>query len=127
MDSRTDFALRQRLLKSLLAKSYEKLLGDFSGPSSFSSNQNKTAPRWGAVLFGGREWTRTIDLLRVKQVISPAELRAHIGDPNGNRTRVTAVKGRCLNRLTIGPWVSDPIIGEKVVAVSGFEPLTLRV
>ena len=25
------------------------------------------------------------------------------GDPTGNRTRVTAVKGRCLNRLTIGP------------------------
>ena len=24
-------------------------------------------------------------------------------DPNGNRTRVTAVKGRCLNRLTMGP------------------------
>ena len=25
------------------------------------------------------------------------------GDPTGNRTRVTAVKGRCLDRLTIGP------------------------
>ena len=25
------------------------------------------------------------------------------GDPDGNRTRVTAVKGRCLNRLTTGP------------------------
>ena len=25
------------------------------------------------------------------------------GDPTGTRTRVTAVKGRCLNRLTIGP------------------------
>ena len=25
------------------------------------------------------------------------------GDPDGNRTRVTAVKGRCLSRLTIGP------------------------
>ena len=24
-------------------------------------------------------------------------------DPDGNRTRVTAVKGRCLNRLTTGP------------------------
>ena len=27
-------------------------------------------------------------------------------DPDGNRTRVTAVKGRCLNRLTTGPkWI----------------------
>jgi hypothetical protein len=25
------------------------------------------------------------------------------GDPDENRTRVTAVKGRCLNRLTTGP------------------------
>ena len=25
------------------------------------------------------------------------------GDPYGNRTHVTAVKGRCLNRLTNGP------------------------
>ena len=27
------------------------------------------------------------------------------GDPYENRTRVTAVKGRCLNRLTNGPYV----------------------
>ena len=34
----------------------------------------------------------------------PAELIAHIsGDPTGIRTRDTAVKGRCLNRLTMGP------------------------
>lgn len=26
-----------------------------------------------------------------------------LGDPTGNRTRVTAVKGRCLDRLTMGP------------------------
>ena len=26
------------------------------------------------------------------------------GDPIENRTRVTAVKGRCLNRLTMGPY-----------------------
>ena len=39
------------------------------------------------------------------------------GDPDGNRTRVTAVKGRCLNRLTTGP----------LVALTGFEPVTLRV
>ena len=35
----------------------------------------------------------------------PAELILHYidGDPYGIRTRVTAVKGRCLNRLTNGP------------------------
>ena len=35
-------------------------------------------------------------------------------DPYGTRTRVTAVKGRCLNRLTKGPYV----MAEK----EGFEP-----
>ena len=40
------------------------------------------------------------------------------GDPWGNRTPVTAVKGRCLNRLTNGPYV---------VAEVGFEPTTCRV
>ena len=40
----------------------------------------------------------------------PAELILHVihslknGDPYGIRTRVTAVKGRCLNRLTKGPY-----------------------
>ena len=32
-----------------------------------------------------------------------------IGDPYGNRTHVTAVKGRCLNRLTNGPGSGDLI------------------
>ena len=27
----------------------------------------------------------------------------NVGDPDENRTRDTAVKGRCLNRLTTGP------------------------
>ena len=30
-------------------------------------------------------------------------------DSNGNRTRVTAVKGRCLNRLTMEPHLRDAI------------------
>ena len=38
-------------------------------------------------------------------------------DPYGIRTRVTAVKGRCLNRLTKGPT--------KMVSYAGFEPATL--
>ena len=33
----------------------------------------------------------------------PTALSRSIGDPNGSRTRVTAVKGRCLSHLTTGP------------------------
>ena len=43
----------------------------------------------------------------------PAELILRSGDPYGIRTRVTAVKGRCLNHLTNGP-----VLAEK----KGFEP-----
>ena len=39
------------------------------------------------------------------------------GDPYETRTRVTAVKGRCLNPLTTGP----------LVAAMGLEPMTFRV
>ena len=39
------------------------------------------------------------------------------GDPWENRTPVTAVKGRCLSRLTNGP----------MVAGIGLEPMTYRV
>ena len=35
----------------------------------------------------------------------PTELILHNGDSYGTRTRVTAVKGRCLNRLTKEPWL----------------------
>ena len=40
------------------------------------------------------------------------------GDPYGIRTRVTAVKGRCLNRLTKGPLMKSYLAESK-----GFEPL----
>ena len=51
------------------------------------------------------------------------------GDPDGNRTRVTAVKGRCLSRLTTGPlcnYRSHKGSGN-LVAETGFEPVTYRV
>ena len=54
--------------------------------------------------------TRTDNLLITNQLLCQL---SHIGmfmpiilklnDPNEIRTRVTAVKGRCLNRLTMGP------------------------
>ena len=55
-----------------------------------------------------------------------------IGDPYENRTRVTAVKGPCLNLLTNGPSF-EGYTGETpkhlsgLVAATGFEPVTLRV
>ena len=45
--------------------------------------------------------------------ISEPDLSAKIhpfGDPCGNRTRVTGVRGRCLNRLTNGPWTAFPAL-----------------
>ena len=51
------------------------------------------------------------------------------GDPDGTRTRVAAVKGRSLNRLTTGPFVymeSDKSVLD-LVAATGFEPVTPRV
>ena len=69
-----------------------------------------------------------------------------LGDPYGNRTHVTAVKGPCLNLLTNGPYriqdfaktasfqpatiATGPQVLAKpciLVAVTGFEPVTLRV
>ena len=58
------------------------------------------------------------------------------GDPYENRTRVTAVKGRCLNRLTTGPYMrglkpfyENTSVGRcvELVAAVGFEPTTNRV
>ena len=38
-----------------------------------------------------------------KRADAKASALLRFGDPYGNRTHVTAVKGRCLNRLTNGP------------------------
>ena len=53
-----------------------------------------------------------------KAGILPLNYTRICGDPYENRTRVTAVKGPCLNLLTNGPYL---------VAVTGFEPVTPRV
>ena len=36
-------------------------------------------------------------------------------DPNEVRTRVTAVKGRCLSHLTMGPKEPDALVGFKLI------------
>ena len=61
--------------------------------------------------------------------------RAFSGDPDENRTRVTAVKGPCLNLLTTGPTLMQKAPEKKkaeaksalLVAATGLEPVTLRV
>ena len=57
---------------------------------------------YGIVFHKADDRTRTDNLLITNQLLCQL---SHIGinDPDGNRTRVTAVKGRCLNRLTMEP------------------------
>ena len=50
-----------------------------------------------------------------------------IGDSYENRTRVTAVKGRCLDRLTKEPFSFVVVVVWFLVAAVGFEPTTCRV
>ena len=57
---------------------------------------------------GGDNRTRICDLPRVRRTLYRLSYASiwtakNGGDPDGNRTRVTAVKGRCLDRLTTGP------------------------
>ena len=40
-------------------------------------------------------------------------------DPYGIRTRVTAVKGRCLNRLTKGPYRKNSGGGDRTPDLTG--------
>ena len=47
--------------------------------------------------------------VRAKKEQTPFGVCSFFGDPYGNRTHVTAVKGRCLNRLTNGPGSGDLI------------------
>ena len=67
---------------------------------------------------------------------APHKRKGRNGDPDENRTRVTAVKGRCLNRLTTGPYMrglkpfyENTSVGRcvELVAAVGFEPTTNRV
>ena len=48
-------------------------------------------------------------------MLTPTPRNLFSDDPYGIRTRVTAVKGRCLNHLTNGPYL--------VMESKGFEPL----
>ena len=64
-------------------------------------------------------WCHTNPSAWINKTVEHRSVRLfYFGDPYGNRTHVTAVKGPCLNRLTNGPWV---------VAEMGFEPMTCRV
>ena len=54
---------------------------------------------------GATSQIRTEDPRFTRAVLWPTELKWQFGDPDGNRTHVSAVKGRCLNRLTTGPYM----------------------
>ena len=55
--------------------------------------------------------------------IKESYIRQDVNDSDGNRTRVTAVKGRCLNRLTTEPYLYSFI---KKTPRVGLEPTTAR-
>ncbi len=59
------------------------------------------------------KWCRREDLnpqpTDYKSVALPVELHRH-GDPYGIRTRVAAVKGRCLRPLDQGAFIEDMLI-----------------
>ena len=55
--------------------------------------------------------------------LTTRQLKYNTSDSDGNRTRVTAVKGRCLNRLTMEPQYLFSY--EKTPRV-GLEPTTTR-
>ena len=48
-------------------------------------------------------WILSLMFLILIKIIEESQIPRLCGDPTGNRTRVTAVKGRCLNLLTMGP------------------------
>ncbi len=46
-----------------------------------------------------------IEIEKTRLFLNSGTDAPRVGDPYGIRTHVTAVKGRCLNRLTKGPYV----------------------
>ncbi len=62
----------------------------------------KNRPRQSFInLVAGRCFSPNIFILENKKEAKTCLFSSN--DPDENRTRVTAVKGRCLNRLTTGP------------------------
>ena len=91
--------------------------GGFEPPKQFAADlQSVPFGHSGIHPYKADDRTRTDNLLITNQLLCQL---SHIGiftsadysqpkasDSNGNRTRVTAVKGRCLNRLTMEPYLS---------------------
>ena len=93
--------------------------GDPDGRSTAEQARHQSAPR-------ETEWEVYLQIegfscrngLPNRKAPEPSSDAFLFGDPDGNRTRVTAVKGRCLRPLDQRA---------ELVAVIGFEPMTLRV
>ena len=63
-----------------------------------------------------------ISLFNYSKALNHSQSVIHrLSDSNGNRTRVTAVKGRCLNRLTM-----EPHSPSRLTPRVGLEPTTTR-
>ena len=59
--------------------------------------------------------------------LTTRQLKYNTSDSDGNRTRVTAVKGRCLNRLTMEPGsFTNTLLQSKKTPRVGLEPTTAR-
>ena len=56
-----------------------------------------------------------------KKLLNP-EIEELFGDPYGNRTHVTAVKGPCLNRLTNGPKRYRILLKQQATYQSRLQP-----
>ena len=91
--------------------------GGFEPPKQFAADLQSVPfghsgiHPYGIVFHKADDRTRTDNLLITNQLLCQL---SHIGihnkyfifsDSDGNRTRVTAVKGRCLNRLTTEPYL----------------------
>ena len=72
-------------------------------PASLKAQQPKSCVYANSTIsaYGVTDGARTRNLLGHNQVLYQLELRP-TGTPNGTRTRVAGVKGRCLILLTMG-------------------------
>ena len=89
-------------------------------PSIFGTNELnfcvRYGNRWDLVVIGTGSGAAALNRCYISEALSSFH---SFGDPWGNRTPVTGVRGRCLNRLTNGPYFSAPFSEAPSGAPSG--------